>query len=145
MNDKQKLVQFLEHHNACEDGIGWAIKNCNNLQDAWNKARSEWIIWAATRDGILSDRELHEFALWCANSCKYLMTDKRSIEALDAKRKWLDGQTSVDELAAARAAAAGAAAWDAAWATAGAAAADAQAEWLRSNTKPNMKDNSHGR
>ena len=81
-------------------------------------------------------RELHEFALWCAESVRYLMVDSRSTTALTVKRSWLDGQATDDELAAARAAAwaaaraaAEAAAWaaarDAAWAAARDAAWDA--------------------
>lgn len=67
-------------------------------------------------------RELHEFALWCAESVRYLMVDSRSTTALTVKRSWLDGQATDDELAAAWAAAraaswdaAGDAVWDAAW------------------------------
>jgi hypothetical protein len=66
-------------------------------------------------------RELHEFALWCAESVRYLMVDSRSTTALTVKRSWLDGQATDDELAAARAAAwaaARAAAEAAAWAAA---------------------------
>ena len=73
-------------------------------------------------------RELHEFALWCAESVRYLMVDSRSTTALTVKRSWLDGQATDDELAAARAAAraaAEAAAWDAAGDAARAAARDA--------------------
>jgi len=79
-------------------------------------------------------RELHEFALWCAESVRYLMVDSRSTTALTVKRSWLDGQATDDELAAAGAAAraaawaaAGAAAWAAARAAAEAAAWDAAA------------------
>jgi len=75
-------------------------------------------------------RELHEFALWCAESVRYLMVDSRSTTALTVKRSWLDGQATDDELAAAGAAAR-AAVWAAAWAAAGAAvgaAAGAAAE-----------------
>ena len=69
-------------------------------------------------------RELHEFALWCAESVRYLMVDSRSTTALTVKRSWLDGQATDVELAAAGVAA-GAAARDAAWAAAGDAAGDA--------------------
>lgn len=55
-------------------------------------------------------RELHEFALWCAESVRYLMVDSRSTTALTVKRSWLDGQATDDELSAAWAAA-----WAAGW------------------------------
>ncbi len=65
-------------------------------------------------------RELHEFALWCAELVHHLITDERSLAALDAKRCWLDGQATAAWDAAL--AAALDAAWDAAWASAGGAA-----------------------
>ena len=67
-------------------------------------------------------RTLYEYALWCAESVRHLMTDARSANALDVRRRWLDGQATDDELAAAGAAAraaAWAAAGDEAWAAAG--------------------------
>jgi hypothetical protein len=140
------MIDFLKHHDACEEGVEWARNNCSSLIDCWNKAKPEWLIWLAMREGVLTDRELHEFSLWSAEQVRHLMTDPRSTAALDAKRKWLDGEISDDDLreaceaaeaavwaadAAARAAAW--AAWDAAdaavWAASDAAANAARAAW----------------
>ena len=89
------------------------------------------------------------YAVWCARQVQHLMTDPRSIAALDVAERHATGEATDDELMAARDAArdaawdaagdaaraaagdaAGAAAWDAAWAAAraaaGAAAGDAQ-------------------
>ena len=150
-------IQFLKAHEACQEGLDWVVENCDNLQDAWDKVKPEWLIWLATETPILTDRELHEFGLWCANQVKHLMTDERTIKALEAKRKWLDGEIADEELCATCAAAktawvtsyvnwpaARAAAW-VAWAEAWVIAStvsDAlknQAQWLRSNCKPNFK------
>lgn len=54
---------------------------------------------------IECERILHEFALWCAEQVRHLMTDERSTHALDVKRRWLDGQATDEELAATTAAA----------------------------------------
>ena len=79
-------------------------------------------------------RELHLFACRVAEDALTVarVTDKRSWKAIEAKRAWLDGKATDQELDAARAAAwaaagaaARAAAWDAAWAAAWAAAGDA--------------------
>ena len=70
---------------------------------------------------------LHEFACICAEDALHLIekrgqkADKRSWVAIETKRRWMKGEATDKELAAARAAAR-AAAWDAAWA----AARDAQ-------------------
>ncbi len=70
---------------------------------------------------------LHEFAVWCAEQALERERaagrepDARSWAALEAKRRWLRGEITNDELAAARAAARDAA-WDATRAAARAAA-----------------------
>ena len=69
------------------------------------------------------DREWRLFAVWCARQVQHLMTDKRSIEALDVAERFANGLATTQELDAARYAA-GTAAWDARDA-AGAAARDA--------------------
>ena len=87
-------------------------------------------LWAVLREEFIDAPVLHEYACRCA---EYALTfvrepDSRSIAAIEAKRKWLRGEISNDDLTAARAvayAAARAAAWDAACDAAWAAARDA--------------------
>ena len=69
------------------------------------------------------------YAIWCARQVQHLMTDPRSIAALDAAERYARGDATAAELAAARDAAGDAvgAAGDAA----GAAAGDAQVARLR--------------
>lgn len=45
------------------------------------------------------------YALWCAESVRHLMKDKRSKNALDATKKYLDGEIDIEELRVARRAA----------------------------------------
>jgi hypothetical protein len=64
------------------------------------------------------DREIRHYAVWCARQVQHLMTDPRSVEALDVAERHADGLATDAELDAAWAAAwaaAGAAAWAAAW------------------------------
>jgi hypothetical protein len=71
---------------------------------------------------------LHEFACWCAEQALALIDnpDPRSVAAIEAKRKWLHGEITDDDLAAA-----GDAAGDAAWDAAGDAALDAALDAAR--------------
>jgi hypothetical protein len=79
----------------------------------------------------LSDRQRREFALWCAERVRPLMTDPRSTNALDVAARHLREEATDEELTAARAAAR-AAAWTAAAAAwAAAAVAWAAARHLR--------------
>ena len=128
------------------------------MEEVWEKAKPNWLFWVATRPSVLTDKELRLFAVFCARQVQHLMTDSRSIEAIDVAEKYAQDKASDDELAAARSAArsattaaanaattaADAAAWaataaaDAAYAAAraaadaAAAAADAAA-WAASN------------
>ena len=74
---------------------------------------------AVLREDFLPANLLHEYACRCADYAlsKIDDPDPRSIQAVDAKRKWLRGEITDEELAAA-----GAAARDAAWDAACAAA-----------------------
>ena len=77
------------------------------------------------------DREMRLFAVACARRVQNLMTDPRSLAALDVAERFANGAATEDELGAARDAAwdAAAAAWAAAGAAAGAAVWDAEREW----------------
>ena len=63
------------------------------------------------------DREWRLFAVWCARQVQHLMTDQRSIDALDVAERYANGEATVEELTSARTAAgdawydAGATAW----------------------------------
>ena len=58
----------------------------------------------------LTDRQGHAFALACARRVQHLMRDPRSVAALDTRERWLRGEATDKEMAAARDAA-----WDAVW------------------------------
>ena len=111
------IEEFCDHHLACSEGKQWAIANCQTMQDAWDAAQHDWLLWIATRQGVASDNQLRKFAVWCARQVQHLMKDQRSLDALDFSERHSDGLATDEEMAAARAAA-----WDAAIAAARAAA-----------------------
>jgi hypothetical protein len=122
MNNTMSIEEFCGLHDACDEGRKWALENCVSMEDAWAKLKPEWLIWVATRKGVLTDRELRKFAVWSARQVQHLMTDPRSVAALDVAERHADGlATDADAAAAADAA------WDAAWAAAWAAARAARA------------------
>ena len=63
-------------------------------------------VWAFTREGITDDKTLRLFAVGCARRVQHLMTDQRSLDALDVAERYANGNATKDELNAA---------WDAAW------------------------------
>ncbi len=107
---------------AADDEIIWIdqVLDHNGLDDAL------WCLRAVEN----CDREIRLFAVWCARRVQHLMTDPRSVAALDVAERHARGEASDKELKAARSLAA--AAFDAAaWALRSArrAAAAAAAEW----------------
>jgi hypothetical protein len=122
-----KLLRHLGKTQADDEPLALVtILDSNGLDDAL------WCLRAC--DGI--DREARLYAVWCARQVQHLMTDPRSLAALDVAERHANAQATDDELTAAwdaaraaakpaASAAASAAAWDAARAAASAAARDA--------------------
>ena len=124
---KTDIREFCKKHDACSEGKKWALKNCANMAEAWQTARPDWLIWIATREGVLDDRALRLFACWSVRQVWHLLTDARSRNAVEVAERFANGEATEEELAAAWAAAwaANAAASDAACAAARGAACDA--------------------
>ena len=156
-------AEFADLTGAGLDLRAWAVAHCRTMDDAWTTARSDWLVWIATRPSVLDDRTLRKFAVWCARHVQHLMTDPRSLSALDVAERHADGQATDEELESARIAAGSvseaatwavalaaawaaalAAAWAAAWYSAEVSAEvalsrAAQAAWLRENATPDWE------
>ena len=138
-------AEFCEATEACKDGRDWALTH-PTMADVWqNCPHADWLLWIADKLGQRpDDRTLRLFAVWCARNTPMsdgrktgdLLTDLRSLEALEVAERFADGVATSEELRAAWAAArdaARAAAWAAgdaaAWAAGDAAWAAAWAAW----------------
>ena len=152
-------LKAIRNHGPCESG--WV-----NLLGALGKTKADdeplslleilksnglddalWCLRAV--DGY--DKEIRLYAVWCARQVQHLMTDKRSLDALDVADAFANGKVTKKELAAARdaagaardaAGAAWAAALAAALAAAGAARATQEKELIRI-CKLSEKEKSH--
>ena len=101
-------AEFADLTGAGWDLRAWAVANCATMDDAWQAARPDWLVWIATQPGVLDDRTLRKFAAWSARRVQHLMDDPRSIAALDVAERHADGLATDVDLVAARDAA-----WDA--------------------------------
>jgi hypothetical protein len=96
-----KLLKFMNKTKADDEPVSFAtIVESNGLDDA---------LWCC-RSAPEYDKEWRLFAVWCARQVQHLMTDERSINALDIAERFANDEATQDELNAAWAAA-GAAAW----------------------------------
>jgi len=116
------IAEFCDRNRACKNGREWAITNCSDIADARQKLPAGWLIWVATREGVLTDKELRLFAVFCVRQVEHLLADQRSRDVILVAERFANGEATTAELAAARAAA-----WAAAWAAADAARAASQA------------------
>ena len=121
----KKLLNHLGKTAADDEPLSLlTILDSNGLDDAL------WCLRAMPEH----NKHWRLYAVWCARQVQHLMTDARSVAALDVAERHAHGTASDQELAAAgdaAGAAAGAAARDAAWDAAWDAARDAQKDKLR--------------
>jgi len=121
----KKLLAHLGKTKADDEPLSiLTILDSNGLDD------SLWCL--RTVEG--HDREIRLYVAWCARQVQHLMTDPRSVAAIDIAERFANGAATRDELVYAEAAeAAEADAWDAAlvaeaaWDAAQTAAEDAEA------------------
>ena len=126
--------QQIKELNPCYDPIEIGMKEdyedsvVNFIKEYREKVKSKNDIhWVLLRKEFLTVKELRLFAVWSARKVQHLMTDDRSIKALDVAEAFANGNATQEELDsgadAADAAWAALAAADAAWAAADAARA----------------------
>jgi len=116
----EKLLSYLGKTKADDEPLSLlTILDSNGLNDAL------WCLRAV--EGY--DREIRLYAVWCVRQVQHLLTDQRSLDALDVAERYANGQATKEELSiawdaaldavrAAACAAARGAAWGAAWSAA---------------------------
>jgi len=125
------MKQLLKSLNACPPALDWV--GDRTFEQAYAECpRGDWMLWLFARLHPEKKRELTLAKGHCANTVQHLMTDQRSIAAIDAAIAYGEGRISGEELADA-ARAADAAAW-AADAAAWTARVDADAAARAANT-----------
>ena len=96
----EKLLTYLGKTKADDEPLSLlTILDSNGLNDAL------WCLRAVEGH----DREISLYAVWCARQVQHLLTDKRSLDALDVAERYANGQATEKEMDAARSAAASAA------------------------------------
>jgi hypothetical protein len=127
----EKLQKFLNTNGACLGGITRLQDvGAETLEEAWDKASDEDLIWAVTRPGIMDVEQRRLFLVMVLSSIENKLTDPCSKNILTKLRAnetiTEEDRASVDAAREAAWAAAREAAWaaarEAAWDASGAAA-----------------------
>ena len=100
--------EFCIKFGACKAGVKFALcyATMRDCYDALLRSEAgdhsvEWAIWAATREGVMPERDLRLFAVRCARRVQKLMRDERSLLALDVAERFTNGEAKAEELKAA--------------------------------------------
>ena len=113
-----KTIDFLAtNRDACERGVTYA-KQHEMMSDVWDNCyRPDWLLWILRRTNKYpGEKDIRLFACWCARNTPLLggrttwdlMTDPRSRTAIEVAERFVIGEATSEELAAAHAAAAAA-------------------------------------
>jgi hypothetical protein len=131
---KQEIKDFMDKHGACADVREWSMTK-RSMSNVWKKAKHDWLIWLATREGVIEDKTLRMFACWCARNTPIgnekttwdMMLSEDCKNAVIVAEKYANGDATEKELSAALASAS---------AYASASAAASQDKQLRKMTNP---------
>lgn len=103
-------AEFCALTKACDEGREWAVTQ-PTMADVWDRCpRIDWLLWILDRLGQRpDDRTLRLFAIWCARHTPIgdgrvtgdLLTDPRSIAALEIAERYAAGGATAEELVAA--------------------------------------------
>jgi len=104
-------AEFCEATKACAEGREWALTQ-PTMAELWdNCPRADWLLWISNKLGQSpDDRTLRLFAVWCARNTPLgdgrktgdLLTDPRSLAALEVAERYAHGNASQEELVSAR-------------------------------------------
>jgi hypothetical protein len=129
------LVRRLKAIGACEEAVVWA-KNYKTLRSAWKSCeRGDWMLWlCANMQGKKGWPTRQQIVLVCCDCAELSLklfedkyaNDKRPRLAIEAVRKWANGEGTIEDVRSA--------ATSAAYATSPAAAASAAAAYAAAAT-----------
>lgn len=89
---KMKAKQIMERLGACQEAVDWA--GDRTPEQAWAECqRGDWMLWYASRIGT-DLQTLTRAKVRCARLVEHLMTDQRSLDALDVAERFADGDAT---------------------------------------------------
>ena len=70
----------------------------SSVQESWEKSSPVFLVWIATRPGVLTEKELRLFSVWSSRQVQHLMEHSSSLEVLDVAESFARGLTKEDQL-----------------------------------------------
>jgi len=92
------IADFFGKHKAYGRVQDWALANCKDMQECWDKLPDGDLIWIAGFADVLTDRTQRLFAVACCREAYHLLEDQRSRDALYVAESYALGQSDSIEL-----------------------------------------------
>lgn len=92
------IADFFGKHKAYGRVQDWALANCKDMQECWDKLPDGDLIWIAGFNHVLTDEERRLFAVACCRQIYHLLRDRRSREAIEAAERYALNQSDSLEL-----------------------------------------------
>lgn len=101
------IEEFCVKNGAGRNSVAEMKRRFASCHDAWKTGSPTGVVWMATRPGVLTLRELRLFAVRSVQPVLQLLSDPRSIKALEVAGRHATGDATDEELAQAHNTAAG--------------------------------------
>jgi len=95
---RRHWTEALEMLDACITAVEWA-KAHPTLAEAWDACdRPDWMLWLISALQIQADREYRLFACWCVRRVWYLLSARKSKDAVKVAERYCEGKVTENEL-----------------------------------------------
>ena len=96
------IEEFCDKHEAWSEHRDWALANCTTMTEVWDKASGEFLMWVATQEGVLTEKELRLMAAYAARSVQHLHSYASATAAIEVVERYANGEATDDELISAQ-------------------------------------------
>jgi hypothetical protein len=110
---------WLRKHEVSPAAYEWAVSSCKTMQEVWDKAKPEWLIWIAFQPGVLDDETLENFVEWFYPLMRSAPSENHNVLYMAKKASFIYECKCILGMLYARC---------------------EQSQWLRANAKPNFED-----
>ena len=97
------VADFIDKHEPCSTGADFAL-TFRSMREVWDalasgKGRPDWLVWLASRDGIVDRKVLVRATVHAVRkTVGHLLKDPRSTKALDVAEAWANGKATLDDV-----------------------------------------------
>ena len=92
-----KAKDLIIKYSGCEQAIKWA--GDKTIQEAWDTCeRGDWMLWIYKKMYPNNIREITRAKAHCANTVRHLLTDERSLMAIDTALAFSNGEATIEQL-----------------------------------------------